>query len=446
MNLAYYSEMGESLNVVIVGAGPSGLFAANELADRFDVTVIEEKGFVGGSGLHSDGKLNFHPLIGGDLTEFLPDLEAWDLVFRIKDVFSSLGVEEKEQNRKGMEDLEIKTAKAGFRFVKILQNHIGSDYLPGVIIRFRERLEGSGVRFMLGTKALDVSVDAGRATGVLTEDGVVKADEVILVPGRVGSRWLMGLMGRLGVGMEYNPIDVGVRVEVPNEILDEITNGFNIWDPKFHIYAPSYDDFVRTFCVCPHGYVVREDYEEGLFGVNGHSMRDAGSPNTNFALLTRVGLTHPQENAAEYGRRIAQLTNTLGGNHPLIQRLGDLRGCRRSTWDRIGRSHVEPTYRDVTPGDISMAYPRRLVRDLLEGLEMLDHVIPGVNSDSTLLYAPEIKFYAMKVSTDGSLRTLIPNLYVAGDGSGMSRGIVGAAATGVIAARGVLAGYEGAEP
>ena len=135
------------MNVVIVGAGPSGLFAANELADQFDVTVIEERGFVGGSGLLSDGKLNFHPLIGGDLTEFLPDMEAWDLVFRIKDVFSSLGVEEKEQNRKGMEDLNIKTAKAGFRFVKILQNHIGSDYLPGVIRRFRKGLEG---RFING--------------------------------------------------------------------------------------------------------------------------------------------------------------------------------------------------------------------------------------------------------------------------------------------------------
>jgi uncharacterized FAD-dependent dehydrogenase len=444
--MTHYSELGESLNVVIVGAGPSGLFAANELAEKFDVTVIEERGFVGGSGLHSDGKLNFHPLIGGDLTEFLPDMEAWDLVFRIKDVFSSLGVEEKEQNRKGMEDLDIKTAKAGFRFVKILQNHIGSEYLPGVIRRFMERLEDRGVKFMLGTRALDVCVDAGRVTGVLTEDNVVETDEAILVPGRVGSRWLVRLMERLGVELEYNPIDVGVRVEVPNEVLDEVTNGFNIWDPKFHIYTPSYDDFVRTFCVCPHGYVVREAYEDGLFGVNGHSMRDSGSPNTNFALLTRVKLTHPQENAAEYGRRIAQLSNTLGGNHPLIQRLGDLRGCRRSTWGRISRSHVEPTYRDVTPGDISMAYPRRLIRDLLEGLEMLDRVIPGVNSDSTLIYGPEIKFYAMRVSTDESLRTAIPNLYVAGDGSGVSRGIVGAAATGIIAAGGILASYERAEP
>jgi len=166
-------------------------------------------------------------------------------------------------------------------------------------------------------------------------------------------------------------------------------------------------------------------------------MRESESPNTNFALVTRVSLTEPLENTTEYGRRIAQLANTLGGRHPLLQRLGDLRSHRRSTWDRIDRSYVEPTLREATPGDISMAYPSRMVRDLLEGLEMLDRVIPGVNSDSTLLYAPEIKFYAMRIETDRHLRTAVSNLYVAGDGAGVSRGIVGAAATGIIAARGI---------
>jgi hypothetical protein len=222
--------------------------------------------------------------------------------------------------------------------------------------------------------------------------------------------------------------------------MEEIISGYGIWDPKFHIYTPSYDDFVRTFCVCPRGYVVEETYEDDLLGVNGYSMRDTGSPNTNFALLTRVRLTHPLENTTEYGRRIAQLTNTLGGKRPILQRLGDLRSNRRSTWERINRSYVEPTLKDATPGDITMAYPSRLVKDLLEGLEMLDRVMPGVSSDSTLLYAPEIKFYAMRIQTNRQLRTAIPNLYVAGDGSGVSRGIVGAAATGIIAARGIVKG------
>jgi len=237
--------------------------------------------------------------------------------------------------------------------------------------------------------------------------------------------------------MSFNAIDVGVRVEVPNEVFDEVVNVHRCWDPKFHIYTPGYDDFARTFCVCPRGYVVKEAYEDELFGVNGYSKRDTGSRNTNFALLVRVKLTEPLENTTEYGTRVAQLANTLGGHKPILQRLGDLRNHRRSTWDRLSRSYVEPTLREVTPGDISMAYPSRIVEDIRESLEMLDHVMPGVYSDSTLLYAPEIKFYAMRIKTDGRLRTSYRNLWVGGDGAGLSRGIVGAAATGIIAAMGI---------
>lgn len=426
--------------IVIVGAGPSGLFAANELADDYDVSILERRDYVGGSGLRSDGKLNFHPMIGGDLTEFLMENEAWDLVRYIRDIFTDLGVERMEQKESGLKDLEARAVKAGIRFIKIDQNHIGSDHLPEVLSRMRRRLEERGVSFLLETNVTDLPVEGGRVTGVMTDKGFHRADEVILVPGRIGSGWLISLMSRLGVQMHYNPIDVGLRIEVPNEVMDEIIGGCGIWDPKFHIYTPSYDDFVRTFCVCPRGYVVEETYEDELLGVNGYSMRDTGSPNTNFALLTRVRLTHPLENTTEYGRRIAQLTNTLGGKRPILQRLGDLRSNRRSTWERINRSYVEPTLKDATPGDITMAYPSRLVKDLLEGLEMLDRVMPGVSSDSTLLYAPEIKFYAMRIQTNQQLRTAIPNLYVAGDGSGVSRGIVGAAATGIIAARGIAKG------
>ncbi len=166
-------------------------------------------------------------------------------------------------------------------------------------------------------------------------------------------------------------------------------------------------------------------------------MRDTKSNNTNFALLTRMTLTQPLENTTIYGTRIAQLANTLGGHKPILQRLGDLRRYQRSTWDRIDRSYVSPTLRDVTPGDLTMSYPQRIVTDLTEGLEMLDRVMPGINSDSTLLYGPEIKFYAMRIATDKHLGTKIPNLYVAGDGAGVSRGIVGAAATGLIAAKGI---------
>jgi len=426
------------VRVVIVGAGPAGLFAAHALSKQHRVTILERRGYVGGSGLHSDGKLNFHPKIGGDLTEFMSEGDAWSLVQSIRDVFMGLGVEMAHSDEEGLRKLETRASQAGIKFIKIEQNHIGSDYLPDVIAKMQRRLEEQDVDFRLETAANEVAVERGRAVAVSNDGESFEADAVLLAPGRIGSGWLIEQLSSLGVGMSYNPIDVGVRVEVPNEVMDEVINGYGCWDPKFHLYTPSYDDFVRTFCVCPAGYVVREPYGDGLFGANGHSMRDTKSGNTNFALLARVSLTEPLENTTEYGRRIAQLANTLGGHKPIIQRLGDLRSHKRSTWDRLSRSHVEPTMEDVTPGDIAMAYPRRITMDFMESLEMLDRVMPGIAADSALLYAPEIKFYAMRIQTDEGLRTSIPNLHVAGDGAGVSRGIVGAAATGLVAARGIM--------
>jgi hypothetical protein len=423
--------------IIIVGAGPAGLWAAHRLSKEHQVTILEKRNFVGGSGLHSDGKLNFHPKIGGDLTEFMTPGEAWTLNKEIKNHFTELGVDLAHTNDEALRKLEAQASKAGIKFVKIDQNHIGSDYLPDVMARMQKQLEDQGVEIKLNTEATDLEVDGGRVKAVINSTDKYHADAVLLCPGRIGSQWLIDQMNKHNVTMRYNPIDVGVRVEIPNEVMNEVIHGYRCWDPKFHMYTPSYDDFVRTFCVCPSGFVVRDPYGEGLFGANGHSMRDTKSQNTNFALLTRMSLTEPLENTTMYGQRIAQLANTLGGHRPILQRLGDLRNHKRSTWERIDRSHVNPTLRDVTPGDLAMAYPKRIISDLMEGLEMLDRVMPGINSDSTLLYGPEIKFYAMRIATDKTLRTRVPNLYVAGDGAGVSRGIVGAAATGLVAAEGI---------
>lgn len=208
-------------------------------------------------------------------------------------------------------------------------------------------------------------------------------------------------------------------------------------DPKFHIMTKSYDDFVRTFCTNAKGFVVKEDYGE-FIGVNGHGMKDKSSENTNFAFIDRIKLTEPLENTTRYGISIAKLATTIGGGKPIVQRMGDLRRGRRSTSAKIESNTVKPTLKDFTAGDVSMALPNRIVVDILEGLDILDKIIPGVAADSTLIYAPEIKFYARRFVVDGNLETSIENLFAAGDGSGLSRDMINASATGVLAARGIL--------
>jgi uncharacterized FAD-dependent dehydrogenase len=272
--------------------------------------------------------------------------------------------------------------------------------------------------------------------GVILESGeIIKATCTILAPGRVGATWVDKLIKKHSIDAEYADIDVGVRVEVPAITMNPVTKINR--DPKFHIRTKRYDDFARTFCTNERGFVVKEDYTD-FIGVNGHSMKTKKSENTNFAFLVRVGLTKPVENTTRYGRSIAKLATTIGGGKPIIQRMGDLRRGRRSTWERIKRNLVRNTLTDVTPGDISMALPHRITMDVIEGLEKLNEIIPGVASDSTLLYAPEIKFYAMRVKVDGNMQSMVRNLFAAGDGTGLSRDIVNAAATGILAARGLI--------
>ena len=282
----------------------------------------------------------------------------------------------------------------------------------------------------------------------MTSKGRFECDDVLLAPGRSGHGWLKKECDELGLEVRFNPLDVGVRVEVSNKIMKDMVENYGCHDPKFHIRTPTNDDFVRTFCVCYGGFVTVESYGKSpygvkLYGVNGHSYSRYGrkSKNTNFALLVRQHLTEPQVDTTRYGYSFALMGNTIAGEKTLIQRVADLQDHRRSTWERIGRSSVKPTLSKeyATPGDIRMALSYKVTRDIMEGLEMLDKVIPGVYTGNTLVYAPEIKFYARRVMTNGLLQTSIPNLYVAGDGAGVSRGIVAAAATGIVAARGIKA-------
>ncbi len=451
-------------DVVIIGAGPAGLFAAYELVERSElkVLVIDEGGDVkdrkcpmfelgycigckpchvmsgvGGAGGLSDGTINLCPDIGGDLKELTGDENyAWQLVWEADRIFLRHGAPMRiyRGNPEEIKGWERRAAQAGVKFIPIIQRHIGSDHTPEVVSSIKEHLEKKGVRFLLWTKA----VDFGMGTVVIrrgTKQSTVRARYIIVAPGRGGADWFHDVAIKIGLKARHGPIDVGVRVEVPAIVMEPITCINH--DPKFHIYTDTYDDFVRTFCTNPRGFVVEERYDSYV-GVNGHSMRDKKSNNTNFAFLSRIELTEPVEDTTAYGRSIAQLATTIGGGKPIIQRLGDLRRGRRSTWARIKKSNVEPTLRHVTPGDVAMALPHRVVTNLLEGLEKLDRVLPGVASDYTLLYAPEIKYYSMQVEVNEDLETSIEGIFAAGDGAGLSRDIVNAAATGILAARGIL--------
>ncbi len=449
-------------DVAIIGAGPAGLFAAYELSEKSKLKIaifdmgkdvkqrqcpMEKTGIcvkcnpchvmsgVGGAGGLSDGTLNIRPDIGGNLFEFMSEGEAWDLVRYVDKIYVDHGTPDKlyQATQAEEEELSRKAASAGIEFIQIPQRHIGSDYTPQVVASLRDHLKKKGVEFFLKTNVVSFLDDGG---GVMLGDGkTVKSKYVIATPGRAGASWIVDEAKRRGIKIRHGPIDIGVRVEVPGIVMDPVCRINR--DPKFHLTTKTYDDFVRTFCVNHRGYVVKEAYKD-FIGVNGHSLRDTESNNTNFAFLTRIELTEPIENSTEYGESIARTATTLGGGNPLIQRLGDLRRGRRSTRKRINANLVKPTLTGATPGDIAMVMPHRIVTNILEGLERLDLVIPGVASDSTLIYAPEIKFYAMRVEVGRTMETSIPNLFVAGDGVGVSRGLIIASATGVMAARGIL--------
>lgn len=469
----------DKYKVVIVGSGPAGMFAAYELviSGITDILIVD-KGCdvesrkcripadktcyhcdpcgtmcgVGGAGTYSDGTLNLRPDIGGNLEEQTGDRNyAWELVNYVDSVFVKFGAisELHIPNDSDVEILKTKAASVGARFIDIVQRHIGSDKAPRIISNFKKFLVDSGVEFLLNTEVSDLVIENGISKGVilngkngssenLSNPIVIGSEYTLIAPGRVGTDWTGNIVKKHGISSKFGHIDVGVRVEVPAKIMDAVTNVNR--DPKFHIQTERYDDFVRTFCTNVRGFVDKEEYEKFVC-TNGHSNSSENSlqsENTNFAFLVRLDLTEPLENTNKYGRSIAMLATTIGGGKPVLQRMGDLKKGRRSNSNRLARNLVTNTLKDVTPGDISMALPGRILTDIMEGLEVLNEIIPGITAKSTLLYAPEVKFYSMEVIVDTNMETSINNLFAAGDGAGLSRDIVNASATGVIAARGII--------
>jgi uncharacterized protein len=457
--------MNHAYDVIIVGGGPAGLFAAYFLKEHSDLKVlIIDKGKaplerkcslnqnmkclncspchilsgVGGAGLFSDGKLNFIPKLGKtDLTQFMTLIQAQALIDETEEIFNRFGMDGPvyPTDMDAAKGLRKKAKRYGINLLIIKQKHIGSDMLPGHIAAMADHICSSGATLKTSEKVLDVIVENGAVAGVSTDKGQYYAENVILAPGRVGADWISRLVRNYGIGVRQRGIEVGIRVEVHNDVMQDLCN--IIYDPTFFIQTQKYDDSTRTFCTNQGGYVSREKYHDFVC-VNGHAYQQKKSNNTNFAFLSKVVLTEPITNNQAYGEAIGHLAGLIGGGKPILQRFGDLKRGRRSTWNRINKGFIEPTLTDVICGDIAMALPERILTNIIDGLEKLNMIVQGVSNDETLLYAPEIKFFATQVETDENLETMIKGMYVAGDGPGVAGNIVSAAATGIIPARAII--------
>jgi uncharacterized protein len=457
-------------DVIIVGAGPAGIFAALELVrrDGLRVALVERGPDIshracparksgvcsscepcditcgwGGAGAFSDGKLTLTPKVGGWLDKFLAPEPLRELIDYVDGIWLDYGApQEVHGGGKKADKIHRQALLHGMNLVASPVRHMGTERSYDILTRMREELEPR-IDVFTGTMAERILTEKKsgeadiRAAGVLLVDGRrLSSKAVVVAPGREGAAWLVDECRRLKIAMRTNPVDIGVRVETAAAIMEPLTVA--LYESKLIYYTPTFDDPVRTFCMNPYGEVSLENYGD-VVTVNGHSYADLKTDRTNFALLVSTDFTEPFDDPIAYGKSIARLANLIGEDI-IVQRLGDLQQGHRSTHERLARGTIHPTLKGATPGDLSFVLPYRHLRDILEMLEAMDHLAPGVNGRDTLLYGVEVKFYSARPELDEGLQTPVKNLYAIGDGAGVTRGLVQASAAGVIAARSILRG------
>ncbi|MBO4600959.1 MAG: FAD-dependent oxidoreductase [Bacilli bacterium] len=454
-------------DVVIIGAGPAGLFAAYELVNKkkdIKIAILDRGSFVknrvcpmnklgvpckncnpcailsgyGGAGTFSDGKLNFIPKLGkSDLTKYMSESESYKLIDETEAIFNEFKMDADvyPSNMDEAEEIRKKVAVAGAKLLIIKQKHLGSDHLPEYIQGISDYLEKKNVKLFERANVEDIIKIKNGYDVLYNKKERISAKRVIVAPGRTGAKWVQELADKYNIEYTSKSIEVGVRVEVRKDIMKDITNV--IYDPTIFIKTKTYGDEIRTFCTNPGGFVAKENYY-GYICVNGHALKDIKSNNTNFAFISKVNLTEPVTNTRLYGESIAKIANVLGDGKPIIQNLKDLKNGRRSEWHRLNKGFIEPTLKDCVAGDLALVLPHRIITNILEGLEILDKIIPGINNDDTLLYGPEIKFFSNEIETDNNFKLEDEDIYFVGDGSGKAGNIVTAAATGLVAARDII--------
>ena len=450
-------------DVVIVGAGPAGIFSALELSNKTDLNILMlEKGSDidkrrcpasrglgcincnpcqllsgwGGAGAFSDGKLTLSTSVGGWLDEYIGKEALSELLDYVDKTYTKYadstvvyGYDIDEVER-----IEKQASLAGLKLIRQKIRHLGTDKCREVLQKMRRDINDR-VEVRTDTEVKNLLVEDGKARGVETVNGErFLGKYVIVAPGRVGAEWLKCEAQALGLKTLNNPVDVGVRVETLASVMENLTSV--LYEPKFIYYSKAFDDKVRTFCVAPYGEVITESYGR-VISVNGQSYANRKTENTNFAILVSTSFTHPFREPIAYGEYIARLANLLSGS-VIIQRLGDLILGRRSTEERIKRSVVRPTLKTATPGDLSFVLPYRYLTDIREMLQALDKVAPGIYSKHTLLYGVEVKFYSSRLELNRSLETKVKNLFTIGDGAGVTRGLIQASVSGVIVAREIM--------
>ncbi|MEM2972031.1 MAG: NAD(P)/FAD-dependent oxidoreductase [Candidatus Bathyarchaeia archaeon] len=455
-------------DVIIVGAGPAGIFSALELTEKTNLNILmldrgpdinqrkcpASRGFEcvhcepclllsgwGGAGAFSDGKLTLSAEVGGWLNQYISSREIEEVVNYVDGIYLKYGASEQVYgaDMEKVEEIERKASLAGLKLVRQKIRHMGTERCAQTLRKMRQELN-SKIEFKPKKDVKGLIVKGGVVEGVETVNGEKFFGKyVIVAPGRSGAEWLQSEAQALGLKTLNNPVDVGIRVEVLASVMEELTDA--LYEPKLIYYSKNFDDQVRTFCVAPYGEVITESYN-GVLTVNGQSYAERKTENTNFAILVSTSFTEPFKDPIAYGKYLARLSNLLSGG-VIIQRLGDLDTGRRSTPERVSRSIINPTLKNATPGDLSFVLPYRYLADIKEMLQALDKIAPGVYSRDTLLYGVEVKFYSSKLQLNNHLETKIRNLFTVGDGAGVTRGLVQASASGVLVAREIIRREKG---